>query len=213
MQQKLSEHISIIKPKLIYISGRTCSGKTTLSHEIEELDYKKIELDKIVESAVMQAYSVTSSSEAFIAAYRGEGPEIYTTAFISEAQKIIHNERLSGSQLVAEGAIAKGWIFKEVFADYLDELLFVYLLPRDIKVYAKRIETRFIDGVAHGTTGLPKDFWALVSQDDVDQFLNTGKLGKLKDIFIDFAVHATRESRERLTHLQESFPDIYVVEF
>ncbi|MES2953577.1 MAG: hypothetical protein V4674_03365 [Patescibacteria group bacterium] len=213
MQNKLFEHISANKPKLIYISGRTCSGKTTLSREIENLDYKKIELDKIVERAVMHAFNVTSSSEAFLAAYRGQGPEAHTTAFITEARKVIHLECLSGSRLVTEGAIAKDWIFKEVFSDYLDDLLFVYLLPRNIEVYAKRIEARFVDGAATGTTGLPRDFWALVSQKDVDHFIRSGELGKLKDNFLDFAVHAAKESQERLTHLQESFPDIYVVEF
>ncbi|MDP3989124.1 MAG: hypothetical protein Q8P93_02725 [bacterium] len=213
MQHELFENISVNKPKLIYISGRTCSGKTTLSHEVEKLDYKKISLDKIVERAVMQGLNVTSSSEAFLAAYRGEGLEAYTTAFITEARKVIHGERLSGSRLVTEGAIAKDWIFKEVFSDYLDDLLFVYLLPRNIEVYAKRIEARFIDGAAAGTTGLPKDFWARVSQKDVDHFLESDELGTLKDTFLDFAVHAAKESEERLAHLQESFPNIYVVEF
>lgn len=210
-ESQLTQKISEQKPRLIYVSGKTCTGKTTFANLLEQHGYTKIELDKIVTDSVVIPFNLPPA-DAFLTAYRDDGPVEHTEAFISAARQDIA-EKLRYSSLVIEGAIAKTRILKEIFKDGLEEFLFIYFHPVNIEVYMDRIRSRFIAGARNNTSGLPKHFWALVQDNDLAHFMDTNTLNEgIENSIKEYAGLSMQESVARLEHLKSEFPDICVVE-
>jgi hypothetical protein len=198
------------KPGIVYLSGKTCTGKTTFARELQNYGYKLIELDPVVAASVVPFYK-NDPSAAFIPAYRDEGPAEHVEAFIEAARKEIQEKNKLGP-LVIEGAIAKSRILKEIFSGKLEEFFFVYFQPVHLAPYMERLQSRFVAGAANNTSGLPKYFWSLVQQADLDEFLSTGNLNEgLRNTIREYAQSSMAESSERLLHLQESFSNIKIV--
>jgi tRNA uridine 5-carbamoylmethylation protein Kti12 len=79
------EYILKKQTRLVYVSGKTCSGKTTFSSDLEKEGHTRIELDKIVMESVVHAFRV-EPGVGFLTAYRGEGPEEQTASFVATAK-------------------------------------------------------------------------------------------------------------------------------
>jgi guanylate kinase len=204
--------IKLKKPRIVYISGKTSTGKTTFSKELQTAGYKGIELDNVVTESIVKPFNITPTTEAFMTAYRDTGPKEQVAAFIFAARENILKE-ITTSSVVVDGAIARSRILKEVFSGELADFYFVYFHPTDVEEYKRRITERFIAGVHTGTTALPKNFWALISDGDVGQFKLTGVLNEnLKKAIADFVSGSIEESKQRLFDFKQQFPDIYVVE-
>lgn len=205
------EKIQQENPRLVYLSGKTCTGKTTFAIVLEGQGYSRVELDKIVTRSVVIPFEVLPG-DGFRAAYREDGPLEHTEAFIVSAKSEI-TERFKDSPLVIEGAVAKSRILKEIFSGTLGDFIFIYFHPINIDVYAERILTRFVAGARTNTSGLPKDFWTLVQEDDLKEVMDAGTVGAgITDAVRQYASKSMEESARRLGHLKESFPDIVVVE-
>lgn len=210
--EEVLEKIKSEKQRVVYLSGKTCTGKTTFSNLLEGSGYTRVELDRIVTESVVEKYNVVPN-DAFLTAYRGEGPSKHIEAFIAAAKKVII-EKSAENSIVVEGAIAKASILQDVFSGINENLFFVYFHPRSIDVYVDRIMERFLSGAHTNTTGLPKRFWSLVDMRDVEFFLETGGIPTaLQNAMREFAESSAEESEKRLRHLEESFPDIHTVEF
>lgn len=200
------------KPKAVYVSGKTCTGKTTFTNELIGLGYTTIELDQIVISAVVEKFNVSPTHEAFITAYRDQGPSEHIEAFISATRKEIET-KLNHSPIVIEGAIAQSRILKEIFAGDFKDFYFVYLHPVNFEVYKDRIQQRFITGAATNSSGLPKAFWSLVNPTDLDDFKKTLAVNEnIKKAIHEYTTSSMEESKARLAHFKESFPNLHVVE-
>jgi guanylate kinase len=200
------------KPKVVYVSGKTCTGKTTFTKELNSIGYANLELDKVVTSSIVEAFNVNPVHEAFITAYRDQGPKEQIEAFIEATKKEIRTKE-NFSPVVIDGAIARSRILKEIFVDDLEDFYFVYLHPVNFEIYKERIQKRFTAGAANNTSGLPKAFWSLANPADLDEFkktltLNTG----LIEAIDEYTSSSMEESKERLTHFKESFPDLRIVE-
>ena len=110
--QKIKEN----KPKIIYISGKTSTGKSTFSNNIRDFfGYHIVDLGSIVFKSVIEPFSV-APSESFITTYRDTEPREHVSAFISATKNAI-NSQLKSSPVVIEGAIAKSRILKEIFQE------------------------------------------------------------------------------------------------
>jgi hypothetical protein len=210
-KEAVLEKITDQQPRLIYVSGKTCTGKTTFAHFLEQHGYKKVELDKVVTHAVVIPFNV-QPGDGFRTAYRDEGPREQTSAF-TDAAKLEIIESLKTSSLVVEGAIAKPRILGEIFSGELKDFVFVYFHPIHADVYEQRILSRFIGGAKDGTAGLPKDFWALVQEPDLEEFKKTDVIVQgIHQAIKQYAAKSMEESKVRLEGFRVSFPDIAVVE-
>lgn len=209
--ETVKEKVKLQQPRLIYLSGKTCTGKTTFASYLEQHGYKKVELDKIVMESVVVPFGVPQG-DGFRTAYRDLGPSEQVSAFIGAA-KLEILKRLKESSLVVEGAIANPRILGEVFSDNLKDFVFVYLHPVHADIYEQRILSRFIAGAKTSNTGLPKDFWALVQDSDVEEFKATDKVNAgIQTAIKTYAAKSMEESKTRLAGFQVSFPEIAVVE-
>lgn len=210
--EEIFTDIQIKKPKVVYVSGKTCTGKTTFTKELSSIGYANLELDKIVTSAVVEPFNVNQVHEAFITAYRDQGPKEQIQAFIEGTKREIRTKE-NFSPVVIDGAIARSRILKEIFADDLKGFYFVYLHPVNFEIYKDRIQKRFISGAVNNTTGLPKAFWTLINSIELDEFKKTLTLNAgIENAISEYTKSSMEESKERLSHFKESFPDLHVVE-
>lgn len=199
------------KPKLVYVSGKTCTGKTTFANELQAHGYLQIELDQIVTRSVIEPFQI-HPREAFLAAFRGIGSVEQTNAFITAARTEII-EKAKSNDLVIEGAIEKVGILQEILSGELADFYFIYFHPVDFNVYVSRIRSRFIAGRASTACGLPKDFWALTHKEDIDFFLETNSINdRLEESLRAYATRSMTESVDRLKRFQEAYPNLSVVE-
>lgn len=200
------------KPKVVYVSGKTCTGKTTFTNELVRLGYATIELDQIVISAVVEKFNVSQTHEAFITAYRDQGPQEQVEAFIIATRKEIE-AKLTSSPIVIEGAIAQSRILEEIFTGDLEDFYFAYLHPVNFEIYKDRIQQRFIAGAATNSSGLPKSFWNLINPADLEEFKKTLTINEnIEKAIHEYTTSSTEESKVRLVHFKESFPNLHVVE-
>ncbi|MEI8339472.1 MAG: hypothetical protein WCF94_02295 [bacterium] len=199
------------KPRLIYLSGKTCTGKTTFSNELEQQGYTKIELDKIVMRSVVTPFNV-NPGDGFRTAYRGLGPKEQIDEFVKATKEEI-TKRVQETSLVIEGAIATPEILSAVFSGDLTDFTFIYFHPVNIDVYEGRILSRFIAGAKDGSSGLPKDFWSLVKDSDLDEFKSTDHVNSgIKNAINEYAIKSMNESQIRLAGFKTYFPNIIVIE-
>ncbi len=203
--------ISRQKPRLIYVSGKTCTGKTTFANVLQQHGYSVVELDTVVMNSVVIPFRV-ATGDGFRTAYRDAGPTEQAQAFISAARTEI-TQRRDDSSLVVEGAIDKPRILHEIFSDELGDFMFIYFHPVHLDRYIERIVARFVAGGGGQTAGLPKDFWALVSEMDLANFKHTGVMNEgITSAITHYAEKSMEESKERLRGFQDTFPDVVVTE-
>lgn len=211
-KEEILNDIKIKEPRIVYISGKTSTGKTTFAKELQVEGYLNIGLDEIVIASVVEPFKINPPGEAFVIAYRDIGPKEQIDAFISAARGAISKD-IATSKIVIDGAIAKSKILKEIFSKELTDFYFVYFHPTDFEKYEKRICERFITGGATDSTGLPKNFWALVNNNDMELFKKTLILNDgLKKAIHDFTYESMKESDKRLDDFKKSFSNIHVVE-
>lgn len=200
------------EPRIIYVSGKSCTGKSTFSRKIKDfLGYSIVDLGSIVFKSVIEPFSV-DPSEAFITIYRDQEPKEQVSAFIEAVKSSIESE-LKSSPVIVEGAIAKSRILEEIFSDELKNFMFIYLHPTNHSLYANRIKQRFVNGATKNTTELPKDFWKLVNKNDFEEFIRSNTLNMgMQETINQYATLSMKESRERLRQFQKNFSGINVVE-
>lgn len=209
--EEVISKIQVQSPKVVYLSGKTCTGKTTFAKKLHELGYSIIELDTVVMRSVVTPFGV-DPGEGFLTAYRGTGLKEHTQAFVDAAKKEIA-ERLKSSPVVVEGAIATPQILKEVISENLEDFKFVYLHPVNQEVYSAQIKERFTAGATTGTSGLPKHFWEMLDQTDLEHFVTTQELNEGIEKTVEaYVALSMSESLNRLNLFQEEFSDILVVE-
>src|SRR3989344_2585894 len=193
---EILEIIKNKKPKLVYISGKTSTGKSTFSKNLRDL----------------YGYSIIDLAEIFITVYRDTEPKEYVDTFIKATKDAILS-KLNFSPVVVEGAIAKSRIINEIFSGELKNFMFIYFHPVNHDKYAQRIKQRFIDGAENNTTDLPKLFWFFIDQSDLEKFIKTKILSKELNGAIDqYADISMEESKERLKHFQKNFSEINIIE-
>lgn len=211
-RNELLTYIKKTKPTLIYLSGKTSTGKTAFSNTLNhKLGYTQIEFDQIVLNSIAKYYSISNRSQAFVVVYRGTGPQIQVKSFITSARKTLLRALKNGF-VVTEGAIANPNILKRIFSDELKDFLFIYFQPVNQLIHARRIKERFIKGASDGTTRLPKTFWAGIKTDEFEQYLKTKKITPpIEKSIQNYSRIAIEDSKERLKSFQQNFPNIIVV--
>lgn len=171
-------NISALTPKLIFLTGKSGTGKSHFSNILSDKHgYKLLELDTIVR-AVAKKYGVGSAPDyapAF-AVYKGGLTQEFRNEFISEIHSFI--EKHSSNPIIIEGAISNAQMVRDIFSKQYTVFSFVYLYPTDMKKYADRMMKRFKLDKKMGTRTLsiwpetpPEIEKAPVSSPKVKQFI------------------------------------------
>lgn len=199
------------QPRLIFLTGKTSSGKTYLSERLVNQEYKLVRLDEIIFKDVMQKFKIVESNVAF-ATYRGNAPLEWIESFVKSARKIILSTLKSG-KVVVEGALANNEMIQAIFTQELADFEFIFLLPTNVEIYAERITKRFIFETETGKTGLPKEFFQMVDKDEIDLYKISKQISELlEEKILKFATWSLEESERRLKYFKEKFTDVVVVE-
>ncbi len=198
--------------KLVYISGKTSTGKTTLARQLQEkLGYSVISLDKLVQESVIEKFHATDIPHAYVIAYRDGAPKQWRDSFISHTKATITSHIAGG--VILEGAIANPKTLKNIVSEHLPEFIFLYIHPENISKYIERITKRFIDGAATNTSGLPKDFWKLLPEPTLNKYRKNKKITPdIKSAIKIFANKSQSESNIRLESMRKHFSNIEVID-
>jgi len=153
------------KPRLIFLTGKTCSGKTFLSNNVASVGYNIVKLDEVIYKEVMTKCSVSDPVVGF-ATYRGNASQEWIDYFVKKARVMIL-EQLKQGNVIVEGALAHNKMIEAVFADELKDFLFIFLQPNNVNTYASHIIKRFKYEMETGKTGLPKEFFQIVDAEKI----------------------------------------------
>lgn len=190
--------------RLVYVSGRTCTGKSTLSRAIRDgLDFAAIDLDQVVYSLPEE-----EGKNRFEEVYLKRDDVDMINEFVDRTQAAIDESLKSHAGVIFEGAIATNETLKQVIGDHKD-FLFVYLLPVSLDKYLERILKRFSLEIH----GLPDRLWEIVSRDQHREYLDNQKMTpELKASLTRFAEVSMHGAKTRLEMFQKEFDDIYIIE-
>ena len=208
----LIDEIKRSKRTLIYIGGKTATGKTTLAIKLSnELGFSCVSLDAIVKKEIVEKFQVVDVSEAYIAAYRDEETTEWRDTFIAHSRHVIESQIDTG--IILEGAIASPSTLQAIISGYETAFLFYYLHPLDLDKYYDQIRQRFLNGAATGKSGLPKDFWRLLPDGALADFEATLKISpSIEAVIHRFAEKSQSESAKRLDMMKNTFADIRVID-
>lgn len=210
-KKNLLSDIGKEKPSPIYLTGKTCTGKTTLLNEFVSIGYRTIVLDEIILNSIVNKYHVRDVSSAFTV-LRGEARSEWQTSFIQATRHAILS-KLKHNLIIVEGSLANNEILKKIFSGKLENFSFIFLLPTDVFTYRNRIQKRFIAEVASGIRRLPESFYHTINETDIKEYLDTQQINNILSKKIEnFAMWSTEESQRRLNYFRQLFSDIIVVE-
>jgi len=190
--------------QLVYLSGRTCTGKSTLSRTIRDvLNFAAIDLDRVV-YGLPEVEGKNRYEEVYLK--RDDSDMIHE--FVTRTQREIGVGLENHAGVIFEGAIATTETLSEIIGDHKD-FLFVYLLPVNFAVYRERICKRF----ALERHGLPSRLWDIVSKDQHSKYLKDHIMTHDLSDGIDRFTKVTIEgAKTRLKMFQNTFENIYIIE-
>jgi len=205
--------IKLEKPEVIYLSGKTSTGKSTLANRLNsEMSYQIIELDQVVEVAVVKKLSLPDPSRVFVEVYRNRSQRDLIDLFVSAAQADIQKLLQNNKRVIVEGAIANPITLKELFAE-IPNFSFIYIHPRNLSTYQHNLLSRFVKADRQNRAGLPSAFWALMDEQAFEQFCEDRQITpKLTGIIKQYAALSAKESEVRLKEFREHFNNVEAVE-
>lgn len=107
---KLIEKIQSEHDRVIYISGRTCTGKSTLSRAIRDaLDFAAIDLDEVV-----HGLPKVEGKNNFVEVYLKRDDIATIAEFVARTQANISSSLENHAGVIFEGAIATNETLSEV---------------------------------------------------------------------------------------------------
>jgi hypothetical protein len=200
------------KPRLIYLSGKTCTGKSTFANELKNrIDYDIIDLDLIVLERVITPLKLEDEHTVFVEVYRNERKRDWVNQFIAAVKTAIEAKRAQHQPTVIDGAVANSNTLAAIFADYPD-FRFIYFHPFNIDVYIRNLTNRFVMTSNDFNSGLPKQFWEVVEASEFRNFCVTRAITPGIERSIEqYAKLSQAESHARLANFRERFYQITLV--
>lgn len=201
------------QPDFIHISGKTSTGKSIFASRLkEELGYKVIELDNVVEEAVIAPLQLKNRGQVFFEVYKGRNELEWINSFVSETQKLLEAYKEEGYQTVIDGAVANIVTLKELLAPF-PGCKIIYLHPARIDTYKNYLTSRFKLTNSDYHAGLPIAFWELIPDSDFQQFCKDREITpQLSQAIEKYALLSQETSENRLRALKDNFKNILIVE-
>lgn len=208
---QIYEIIAAKKPPVIYLSGKTSTGKSTFGRRLgSELGYDVVELEAILLDIVDEHGYDEPTTFRKVLHDDGEGEE--KSLFYAATDELIKNALAQQAPLVIEGAVANVDTLARVLKP-AHNLLFVYFHPADLDVYIRNLTKRFSESGPDSLGGLPSTFWKLIDKQEFQTFCQTRQLSDgLTESIRAYATKSQEESLTRLAEFREKFGDITAVE-
>lgn len=187
-------------PQLTFLTGRSSTGKTTLSTLFLDNGYKVIELDKVIGEDVVIHFNITDVKDAFISLYSGIARKEYEDYFIASIHKELLNS--SNKRIVIEGSVNNPELLKRIFSEQYNEFTIAYLLPKTIEDYAQRLMKRFEIDYINGTKSIP--VWPIPVDILKDYAVNKSKSQKIKAYIEEKSIEIYDSSMKRYNLFVES---------
>lgn len=200
-------------PAVIYISGKTCTGKSTFARRLQDnLGYDIVELDEVVREKVVKSLGLPDVHAVFNEVYRHENQREWVDTFMQATRGVIASKIGQKQPVVIDGAIANVNTLSSIFEGY-PAFTFIYFHPLNLDTYIRNLTSRFVLATHDFSSGLPSRFWDLIDKDDFDKFVQDRKLTPSLEISIQqYARSSQAESVIRLKGFQGKFSDIIRVD-
>lgn len=198
------------RPGVIYLSGKTSTGKSTFARELsDKLQYEVIELDEIVMSEVASKNSAIKETAIFTEVYKNRHRIDWIDQVANSVKAKMAELESKGVSSIVDGAIANPDTIKQVLGD---KCIVVYMHPQDLDVYARNLTARFMTATTQSRAGLPAGFWSKIPKNEFDTFLDSEYVSDgIKDAIMEYAKESCAESFERLKLFKVHFNNIIVV--
>ncbi len=205
------QSIAKTKPKVIYISGKTSTGKSTFARRLQaELLYDVIELEAVL-LEVIKAHAFDEQT-TFHKVLRKADESHEKELFFAATDKAITAGLQRQTHMVIEGAVSNVETLARVLS-VAPELTFIYFHPASLGVYIRNLTSRFMESGKDSYNGLPLKFWQQINPDEFETFCQTRRLSAgLEDSIAVYAASSQRESEQRLRDFQQRFNNIVVAE-
>ncbi len=196
------------QPSLIYISGKTCTGKTTLSKRLsEEHGYPIIELDTVINSLH------SNDPLTYVEAYQGNLDSNIVQSFIKSTIDTLYPQAYKYGGVIFEGAIANPEILTSIIKPWTSNFHFIYLHPVNKDVYIKQIISRFEKSTTNDRNGLPVLLWDKFTNEQLSAYYEERILNDyIIEGITSYAKDSMEESARRLNLFSSYFADIDVRE-
>lgn len=199
------------RPPVIYVSGKTSTGKTTFGRTLrDQLGYQVIELEAVL-LEIVKEHGFDEQSTFRKVLYDG-GEFEAKTLFFNATDRIVLNALSSDHPVVIEGAVANVDTLERILRP-APSPLFLYFHPNDIEIYIRNLTKRFRESSEESYGGLPLKFWQLIDDEEFKNFCKTRELTEsLRTSIRKYALISQNESLTRLAEFRQRFKDIKVAE-
>ncbi len=201
------------RPGVIYVGGRTCTGKSTLAKTLNARHgYATIDLDVALEESVLVPFNVSDRERAFSEVFRERREHHWIAQFVSHVRAQITANQESKQLALIDGAVGNVDTLAEIIDGY-HEIQFVFLHPIDLDEYIARLTARLLT-VTPGSRGrMPVEFWNSLSQNDIEKFLITRQVGvSIASAIAEYSLFSRAESENRLALFEERFEHVISVD-
>ncbi len=203
--EDLKKQIKRDLPRLIFLAGKTCTGKSTFALDLKNLGYKHIELDVVVRQNVVQKFPMSDQSQAF-SVYTGNAPKEWQISF-EKATRTLIKEELKSSKVVVEAAIADVNILKRIFTGELKYFVIIFFHPFNRKFYYLSILNKFIDDLRTQKRSFP--LWRYVTPEVINDYNKKEKKGaKVRKLIREYADQSIINSVKRYQAFKNVYPNI-----
>lgn len=199
------------KPSVIYVSGKTCTGKSTFGRKLrDQLAYQVIELEAVLIEMIKDRGCDEQSTFRKVL-YESSGSE-EKHLFLEATNRIISDALAKKRLVVIEGAVANVVTLQRILQP-AKGLLFLYFHPKNLDTYVRNLTNRFMQSNEKSYGGLPLTFWQFVDDEAFKTFCKQKRLSEgLEDSIRKYALNSQQDSSVRLNEFQEKFRNIIVVE-
>ncbi len=197
------------RPKLVFLNGKTSTGKTTLSKKIKDrYNCAIIELDDVI-------YGLDSpeGTNRFLDAYQKRDNPEYVQSFVDAVQARICAELVSHDFVIIEGAIVRSETLQEIIKEWSGSFLFIYLDIKNIDAYVRNLKGRFIVTTQDDGNGLPVLFWDKFKKELLQQYYIDRQITpEIETAIKSYATDSMKESKIRLAKFSSKFDHILKIE-
>lgn len=195
------------KPAVIYISGKSSTGKSTFGRKLrDELGYYVIELEAVLLDVIKEHAFEEQATFHKVLYEPGKCRE--KDLFLAKTDAIISDAVRNSEYIVIEGAVANIVTLQRILQPAPD-LYFLYFHPSNLDVYIRNLTKRFMQSSNTSSGGLSRQFWQLVDTQAFQTFCHTRQLSEsLKNSIERYAMASQQASLTRLAEIKRVFAHV-----
>src|SRR5262249_10529764 len=109
-------HVNHIRPKVIFLNGRTSTGKTTFANRLgKEFGYEVIEMDDVARQDVIIPLGLPDNGSVHVEMYKLRNRLDWIKMLVDSLQSRIHASLTKDRPVVIDGAMPNVTTIKELF--------------------------------------------------------------------------------------------------